>query len=234
MDRPFEKEKGFGSIHNSRDPDGDSQDSGIALVSAFAIVWRVLYGRRSLLSESDMPDVAQNALMRLWKWKKTHPEKADSMTMAEWESYTAKTAHNEINRSFSNRKRKCEVPIDEESLRSAHTTEGSSDAEMISLVGNVWQETCKLSLYQRRALLLNSPDLVIYFIKFGVSEAEIVASLDISNEQWIDILQRLPLSDFEIAAMARLHKNDRDPRAATRAIRKARFDARRKLGRLRK
>lgn len=234
MDRQFQKDQGFGSIRNSRDPGGDLPVGEVSLASVFSLVLRVLYGRRAAVPEADIPDVAQNAILRLLKWKEKHPEKAGSMTMAEWKSYTAKTAHNEINRSFSNRKRKCEVPIDEASLMSPQTAEGSSNAEMVSLVGNVWQETCKLSLYQRRALLLNSPDLVIYFIEFGVSEAEIVASLDISNEQWLDILERLPLSDVEIAAIARSHKKERDPKAATRAIRKARFDARRKLGRLRK
>ncbi len=234
MDRTFQKDKGSEAIRNTREPDGEEKAGGISLASAFALVLRVLYGRRASLPEGDIPDVAQDAILRLLKWKEKYSEKAGSMTMAEWESYTAKTAHNEINRSFSNRKRKCEIPIDEASLMSAQTAEGRSDAEMFSLVRNVWQETCKLSLYQRRALLLNSPDLVIYFIEFGVNEAEIVASLEVSNEQWIDILERLPLSDVEIAAIARSHKNDRDPRAATRAIRKARFDARRKLGRLRK
>ena len=126
------------------------------------------------------------------------------------------------------------MPLDEASLISARTVEGSSDAEMVSLVTNVWQETCRLSLYQRQALLLNSPDLMIYFIQYGISEAAIVESLEVSNEQWRDILEKLPLSDVEIAAIARSHKNDRDPGAATRAIRKARFDARKKLGRLRK
>ncbi|MBX3290400.1 MAG: hypothetical protein KF855_13765 [Acidobacteria bacterium] len=156
------------------------------------------------------------------------------MTMVEWDSYTAKTAHNEINRSFSTRKRAGEVPIDEASLISTNTAEGSSGAEMVSLVRNVWQATCRLSLYQRRALLLHSSDLMIYFLEFGVSETAIVESLEVSSEQWRDILERLPLSDIEIAEIARPHKRDRDREAAKRAIRKARFDARRKLGRLRK
>lgn len=213
-----------------QDPKSDES----SLISAFTLIRRILANRQVAALEADVADVAQEAIVRLWKWRERHAEKANNMTMAEWDSYSAKTAHNEVNRFFSNRKRTSEVPLDEATLISEHTAEGSSNAEMVSLVGNVWQETCKLSLYQRRALLLNSPDLMIYFIEFGIREAAIVESLELSNEQWRDILERLPLSDIEIAAIARSHKKYLDPKAETRAIRKARFDARRKLGRLRR
>lgn len=231
---PSQKNQRSTSIRKSNKSKDNSSSGEILLTSAFALVWRVILGRRAAVLEADISDVAQEAILRLWKWRERHPAKANGMTMAEWDSYTAKTAHNEINRFFLNQKGTNEVPIDEASLISANTAEGSSEAEMVSLVGNVWQETCKLSLYQRRALLLNSPDLMLYFLQFGVSEAAILESLEVSNEQWRDILERLPLSDVEIAAIARSHKTGRDPEAAARAIRKARFDARKKLGRLRK
>lgn len=234
MDRPFQKDQGSESIRQSNKPESEPPSGEVSLVSAFALVWRVLLGRRAAVAEADIPDVAQEAILRLWRWRERHPEKANNMTMAEWKSYTAKTAHNEANRFFSKRKRASEVPIDEASLISANTAEGSSDAEMISLVGKVWQETCRLSLYQRRALLLHSPDLMIYFLQLGISEAAIVASIEVSSEQWRDILEKLPLSDIEIVAIATPHKTDRDSGAAARAIKKARCDARRKLGRLRK
>lgn len=205
-----------------------------SLVSAIDLIWRVLCGRRYAVPEADMPDIAQEAVMRLWKWRNKYHEKAGGMTMAEWESFTAKTAHNEINRYFSNQLRANEIPLDEVALLAKGTPEGDADSEMFSLIRNVWQEICSLTLYQRRALLLGASELVIYLIRFGINEQSIVASLEISKEDWPDISRRSPLSDREIAVIARSSKMISDPEAAALAIGKARFDARKKLGRLRK
>jgi DNA-directed RNA polymerase specialized sigma24 family protein len=205
-----------------------------SLVSAIDLIWRVVCGRRYAVPEADIPDIAQEAILRLWKWRERFQERANGMTMAEWDSFTAKTAHNEINRYFSNRLRGNEIPLDDAALLSNRTPEGDADCEMFSLIRKVWQEICGLTLYQRRALLLGAPELVVYLIQFGVNEQAIVASLEISTEDWPDILKRLPLSDREIAAIARSSRMISDPEAAALAIGKARFDARTKLGRLRK
>lgn len=181
-----------------------------------------------------MPDIAQEAVLRLWKWREKYQEKAIELKMSEWDSFSATTAHNEIKRYFSNRLRGNEVPLDEAVWTGNETPEGNADSEMFSLTRKVWQEICRLTLYQRRALLLGAPELVVYLIQFGVDEQGIVASLEISNEIWSDISERLPLSDREIAAIARTSRMISDPEAAALAIGKARFDARKKLGRLKK
>jgi len=209
------------------------RDEG-SFVSALALIWRVIYGRRYALPESDASDVAQEAALRLWKWSEKFQEKSTRMTITEWDSFTAKTAHNEINRYFSNQLRNKEVPLDNGDLVLTGTPEGDANAEMFSLVRNVWQGICRLTLYQRRALLLNSAELLIFLMQFGINEPAIVASLEINEEDWLDISGRLPLPDREIAAIARSSKAMRDPEAATRAIGKARFDARRKLKGFRK
>lgn len=209
------------------------RDTG-SLASAFALVWRVLSGRRFAIPEADMPDVAQEALMRLWKWREKYQEKANRMTTAEWDSFAAKTAHNEINRFFSKRIRTNEISFDETTDIPTPAFEGNASAEMVSLVARVWQETCKLSLYRRRALLLSSPDLLIDFIQYGIPETAIIDSLEISSDEWLDISGRLPLSDEEVAGFARSSEKASDARSARRAIKKARYDARKKLGRLRK
>lgn len=213
--------------------DSSSRNEG-SFGSALALIWRVIYGRRYALPESDARDVAQEAVLRLWRWSEKFQEKSSRMTITEWDSFTAKTAHNEINRYFSNQLRNIEVPLEEGDLIPSGTPEGEADAEMFSLVRNVWREICSLTLYQRRALLLNSADLFIFLTQFGTSERVIVASLEINEEDWLDMSARLPLSDREIAAIARSYKAMRDPEAATRAIGKARFDARRKLKGFRK
>lgn len=205
-----------------------------ALVSALDLIWRILSGRRYLVPEADMPDIAQESVLRLWKWREKYPEKASELRMSEWDSFTATTAHNEIKRYFSNQLRGGQLPLDEAVLTGKGTPEGNADSEMFSLVRNVWQEICSLTLYQRRALLLGAPELVIDLIQFGVSEQAVAASLEISKEDWPDIFGRLPLSDGEIARIARSTKMISDPKAAAVAIGKARFDARKKLGRLKK
>lgn len=205
-----------------------------SLVSALDLIWRVLCGRRYAIPDADLPDIVQEAGLRLWKWREKYHEKAAGMTIAEWDSFTAKTAHNEINRHFSNQRQVNEVPLDDTIALQTATPEGDTDSEMFSFMRIVWQEICRLTQYQRRALLLGSPELVIYLVKFGIGEIEVVSSLEITKEEWTDISGRLPLSDKEIAAIARSSKTIRDPESAARAIGKARFDARRRLKRLRK
>ena len=228
------------NLHESP-PTGDvieipraSQTDDGSVVSAIDLIWRVLCGRRYAVPEAYMPDIAQEAVLRLWKWRQKYHEKANGLTISEWDSFTATTAHNEIKRHFSNQMRTTEVPLDDAILPGAGTPEGDADSEMFSLIRNVWQEICRLTQYQRRALLLGSPELLIYLMQFGVSERAVVSSLEISKEDWPEIFGRLPLSDREIAAIARSSKTMTDPEATAMAIGKARFDARKKLGRLRK
>lgn len=222
-------------------PDSSSKESARSswrdegsLVSAIDLIWRVLSRRRYAVPEADMPDVAQEAVLRLWKWRQKYHEKAAGLTISEWDSFTATTAHNEIKRHFSNQMRAAEVPLVDAISLGTRTPEGDADSEMLSLTQKVWQEICRLTQYQRRALLLGSPELLIYLIQFGVSEEAVVASLEISKEAWSEIFGRLPLSDREIAAIARSSKAITDPETAALAIGKARFDARKKLGRLKK
>lgn len=205
-----------------------------SLFSALALVRRVVFWHRYALPEADLPDIAQEAVVRLWRWRRKYREKACGMTEPEWDSFTAKTAQNEINRYLSSYLRKKESALNEDTLPGTISPAGDSDTEMISLVRDSWQEICTLTLYQRRALLLGSPELLTYLVEFGVSEKAIVASLDISEEDWSGMYARLPLSDREIAAIAASSRTKGDPEAATRAIGKARFDARKKLERLRR
>lgn len=234
MDRRVQEDPSISLISGFERADGDSPHGEGSLLAAFSVIWRVIKGRRYAVPEADIPDIAQEVALRVWKWKEKYPTKSEGMTISEWHSFTAKTAHNEINRFSSDRTKNCEVPIDDASGISAQSPNGDTHTEMVSLVGIVWQEICTLSLYQRRALLLGSLDLIIYLVQFGIAEEEIVASLEIREDDWADLSGRVPLSDREIAAIARSSKAASDPEAATRAIGKARFDARKKLGRLRK
>lgn len=210
------------------------RDSEGTFLNSLRLIERIAFGRKSVLREADIADVAQEVALRLWKWRGKFSDKSDRMTREDWDSFTARTAHNEINRYCSKRIRKNEVQLEEVPLIQAPAIEGDADAEMLSLVTNVWQGICGLSVYQRRALLLHSPDLLIYFMQFSVTEHTIVQALGMTEEEWGNVVLRLPLTDVEIATMTNTNGLHLDLKLAAQAIKKARFDARKKLKRLEK
>ncbi|MBX3295472.1 MAG: hypothetical protein KF762_07155 [Acidobacteria bacterium] len=197
------------------------------------LIKRVAFGRRAVVHKDDIPDIAQEAALRLWKWREKFGDKSEEMTREDWDSFTARTAHNEINRYSSKRIKKNEVALDTAQTVLTRSTEGDADIEVVSLVRDVWQGICSLSLHQRRALLLHSIDLLVYFMQCGIKEHAIRESIDITKEEWERIVLRLPLSDREIAQMANSNGKASDSKLAAQAVKKARFDARKKLKRLR-
>lgn len=144
----------------------------------------------------------------------------------QWKSFTARTAHNEVNRNLSQRIRHVEVPLD--SIEAGNPSTDTS-AEASLLIEAVWQGICKLSLYQRQALLFNSIDLVLYLLQLGVEESEFLEALGITSQSWEAIAERMPLNDTEIAEIASLNEGRSQLGASPGAVKKARCDARKRL-----
>lgn len=144
----------------------------------------------------------------------------------QWKSFTARTAHNEVNRNLSYRRRHVEVPVDEIQGRNDST---NAAAEATLLVEIIWQGICKLSLYQRQALLLNSIDLVLYLLQLGVEERELFEALGLTRQSWGAIAERMPLSDSDIAKIASLNEGRTQLAISPGAVKKARCDARKRL-----
>ena len=94
-----------------------------------------------------------------------------------------------------------------------------------------WRLAGELSLRQRRALILHSQELVIYFLQSGVSDNDLAGILGFEMETWNDIRSRLPLTDIEIAAVIAEVDGTGDRSSQARSIKKARHEARMKLGR---
>jgi DNA-directed RNA polymerase specialized sigma24 family protein len=65
------------------------------------LIRKVIAGRRSVVAD-DAPDISQEAALRLWKWLTKFEDKSSRMAEADWKSFTARTAHNEVNRNLSN------------------------------------------------------------------------------------------------------------------------------------
>lgn len=155
------------------------------------------------------------------------------MEKDEWSSFTARTAHNEVNRTLKNRSKKSEVSFDEiESIGDVQSTDLQSDT--FQLVDSAWQGICKLSLYQRQALIFSSIDLVLYLLQYGVEQKDLLTALNITENDWEKIAERMPLSDEEIAQIAKPGSILRETKTTAGAIKKARFDGRKKLKELMK
>jgi len=215
-------------------PDGgprDAHDREGFLAESLKLIRKVIAGRRSVLVD-DVPDISQEIALRLWKWRTKFAGKSSKMSENEWTAFTARTAHNEVNRNLSNRRRHVEVSIDEVELGEGSQT--SSSAETFQLVEVAWQGICKLSLHQRQALLFSSIDLVLHLFQYGIEENELLGKLGLSRESWESISARMPLTDSEIAEIANLDPSKRKSGTTPGAIRKARFDARRKLAKLKR
>ena len=196
------------------------------ITESLNLIRKVIVGRRSVPTD-DVPDIAQNVALRVWKWRLKFDDKSSQMTDVDWKSFTARTAHNEVNRNLSNRNKQIEVSLDDFDAR--EDTVGASSAETFLLVGTVWQGICRLSLYQRQALLFNSVDLVLYLLQFGVDEDALLKELELSRTAWESIAARMPLTDAEIAEITNPGSGRKRTITTANAVKKARFDARKRL-----
>jgi DNA-directed RNA polymerase specialized sigma24 family protein len=209
---------------------GDALDRDGLLAESLKLIRKVIAGRRSVLGD-DVPDVSQEIVLRLWRWRTKFAGKSSQMSENEWSAFTARAAHNEVNRNLSNRIRHSEISIDEVEVVERSQT---SSAETYQLVESAWQGICRLSLHQRQALLFSSVDLVLQLFQFGIEEDELLRTLGLSSESWKTIAARMPLNDSDIAEIANTNSGRRQKRTTAGAIKKARFDARKRLKELMK
>ena len=212
------------------DQDGTAAQSESSFLEALPIVQLIVRRRRAALQQEDISDLAQGIALRLWKWRGKYREKSENMSSDEWNSFAARTAYNEVNRHFSKSAGAVRVGVENALNIAEPSVEGETKTEVFSLISAVWQEICHLSLRQRRALLLHSQELVIYFLQSGITDDDLAHVLGIDDEEWNDIRYRLPLSDAQIAEVINKYDQSRDILSLARSIKKARHEARTKLG----
>ena len=210
-----------------------SKRSGEGLIrEALVLVKTITNRRRNGLPDSDIPDVTQETGLRLWKWIQKFNAKSERMSGEEWRSFAAKSAFNEVKRRRTKLVKQHEVPLEDIPKLTNLTDESESEMEMGILVQEVWQAICRLSLYQRQALLLHSAELLIYLVQFGIEEQAIARAVSLNVEDLNALLFQMPLTDIEIAKLVNSGKRRTTGELAVRAIKKARYDARRKLAKL--
>ena len=212
------------------DHEGTAAQSESSFLEALPIVQFIVRRRRAALQQADISDLAQGIALRLWKWRGKYLKKSENMSSDDWSSFAARTAYNEVNRHFSKSARAISVDVENALNIAEPSVEGETEIEVFSLIHAVWQEICRLSLRQRRALLLHSQELVIYFLQSGISDNELSRILGISDDEWNEIRNRLPLSDAQIAEVINKDDQLRDMVSLAKSVKKARHEARTKLG----
>lgn len=210
---------------------GSAENSFLA---ALPIIRRIVGRRRSSLDQTNQSDVVQKVALRLWRWRTKYQEKSEKMSGEEWNSFAARAAYNEVNRHFSEEMNAPNVPLETVSEIEAASVEGQTEIEVFSLIHQVWLAICQLSLRQRRSLLLHSQELIIYFLQSGISENELAQMLEFSQSHWYEIRNRLPLTDAEIAKDTECYGPLIRSSATAGSIKKARYDARVKLEKLKR
>lgn len=227
------------STNESREPDfhepSFQQTSEELFLAALPVVRKIVRRRSvSFQPTTEASDLEQGIILRLLDWREKHRERSEKMSEGEWKSFVARAAYNEINRLFTEGTTVETIPLEEiHEAAYQNFVEGCAGAEVFSLVKRFWQEICSLSLRQRRALLFHSQELIIHLLESGIRDAELAYVLELTEDEWSDIKDRLPFSDQQIANMTHGELNsEKNIASLTKSIKKARFEARGKLQKL--
>ncbi len=205
---------------SNRTPEPVAPPSEYSILAALPIVHRIVARRRSRLDPANRSDLVQEVALRIWRWSAKYQDRSEQMSGEDWNSFAARTAYNEVNRQLSRESRPANLPLEAISEIQQPCVDGQSEGEVFSLIHQVWQETCRLSLRQRRSLLLHSPELIIYFLQIGITENDSAKALDLRETVWHAVRDRLPLTDLEIVEITE---------GTAGSMKKARYEARAKL-----
>jgi len=214
------RRNGRGEHVADRTHNAASAVSEYLILAALPIVHRIVARRRSRLDGDNGSDLVQEVALRIWRWHSKYQDKSEQMSGEDWNSFAARTAYNEVNRQLSRGGNSANLPLEEVPEIEQPSVEGQTEVEVFSLIQQVWQATCKLSLRQRRSLLLHSQELIIYFLQIGITENDLAEVLDFSETIWETVRDRLPMTDLEIAEIIE---------GKAGSIKKARYEARAKL-----
>lgn len=197
-----------------------TEPSEHSFLAALPIVRRIVARRYSQIDPANGADLVQEVALRLWRWRSKHADKSNDMSGDDWDAFAARTAYNEVNRELARTRRPANLPLEAIVADEEPSIDEHPDLEVFSLIQQVWQAICEMSLRQRRSLLLHSQELIIYFLQIGITERDLADALDLSEADWNSARDRIPMSDLDIAARFE---------ATPGSIKKARYEARVKL-----
>ena len=209
-------------------------DTDDSLVASLPVVQKIVQRRIGLGWVGEASDLVQGIALRLLNWRNKYQDKSEQMSPDEWQDFAARTTYNELNRQFK-KGQPAKISLDEISeIKSSEFIQGQSKVELESLVQVVWQEICSLTLRQRRALLLHTLKLSIYLKQGGVTNRSLAESLEISEDEWIELEENIPLYYSEIAELFRIQGSGKSLESLANSFRKARFVASEKIQKLAK
>ena len=212
-------------------PRSDSDESLLSVIPTVKnIVRRKLYSAR----QDDALDVVQKVVLQLLIWRDNQPNKSEKMTADEWQAYASKTTYNAVNRHLSGNDQLIEPLESIAEISGKNHIIGNTETEVASLLCMFWQEICRLSLRQRRALLLNSEFLLVILKQNGIRNQRLGEILEINECELSEIIVRLPLPDAQIALLTAIQGNNANQNidSLTKSIKKARHEARARLKKL--
>ena len=210
----------------------NSEDSFLA---ALPVVRKIVRRRFVSLRQAEASDLEPGLVLRLLKWREKYPDISAEMSPGDWESFAARTAYNETKRHLSkNGNGKAHLPLDAASdVESPEQLVGESDVELESLASFVWQGICRMTLRQRRALLLQNRKLVLNLLRGEIRDEELARSLEISENEWLEVKIKIPLPDATIARLSgAVNSEQTNLGSAINSIKKARHEARVRLRKL--
>lgn len=127
-----------------------------------------------------------------------------------WMKVAATATRNEVNSFYASKYRR-EIVVDEYELllvsekfyeSCACRVEGETRTETDSLLAYLWRKMQSLSLRRRYALLLNKDEFIDELIAGGVcSLSELAEYFELEKEEFLSIVEQLPLSDERIAEL---------------------------------
>lgn len=210
------------------------------LLQTLDLIHQIIARKIGKLHFDSIEDVKQQVFLKLWRWKSERRDK--ELTEEEWLRFANTATHNEINNFFSNKHNQMTPfsQIDEGSEEAFHSNESATlnnshsqetaPVETQSLLRLFWKLSQSLTLRQRCAYFFHQPDFLIDFISSECcSMKELADYFEITEAEFLDILERYPLSDEKIAEFLEEKFNKK---ISIQNIWKARSEAKKKLAKL--
>lgn len=199
------------------------------LMSALPVVESII--RRKRISwRAEPEDLEQGVFLRLLKWLRRYRTKSEQMSPEEWKSFVATTTRHELNRHYKETASKLETSLDSAAdVIARETIEGQTEAETCSLAKQWWQKICSLSVRQRQSLILGRDELVVYFMRAGVTDEELAESLGLTKREWEKVKDRIPLKFLQIGAFLKETGHEKSVEEIAISMKKARSEARQKV-----
>lgn len=178
-------------------------------LNTFPLIKKLIRSKSEILPPRVVEDLLQQVKYKLWKWKENYLQNRE-LSFEEWQKLANTTTRHEtidyLRRKENQNLLFSEIAFEESfflrpQFRQA-SAEGETGYEARTLLRLIWQRYLQLSLRQRYAFLLLKEDFVTFLLKYGCCTAgEIADSLGLEENEFIELLAKLPLSETEVSEL---------------------------------